>query len=72
MKDGQAIKRPVRKRAISVSLFFALALFCMLPARGVDDAHQVLLISSYSYEQESVHMQLSGIREALGTDVSIK
>lgn len=72
MKDGQAIKRPVRKRAISISLFFALALFCMLPARGVDDAHQVLLISSYSYEQESVHMQLNGIREALGTDVSIK
>lgn len=72
MKVGQAIKRPAQHWAIRISLFFALALFCMLPARGVDDAHQVLLISSYSYEQESVHMQLSGVREALGTDVSIK
>lgn len=61
-----------RRRAICLSLL-AVLLFLYAPgAHAVDDDHQVLYIGSYSYELESVPIQLEAISGALGRDAGVK
>ncbi|BAL00688.1 hypothetical protein OBV_34890 [Oscillibacter valericigenes Sjm18-20] len=64
--------KSVWQRAISLSLFAILFFLCAPSARAVDADHQVLYISSYSYELESVPIQLDAITRALSSEASVK
>lgn len=61
-----------RQRAICLWLAALLLFFCAPSARAVDDGHQVLYISAYSYELESVPVQLNAVTKALSSDASVK
>lgn len=61
-----------RQRAMGLSLFALLLFLCATSARAVDGGHQVLYISAYSYELESVPVQLDAVAKALSSEASVK
>lgn len=65
-------RNSVWQRAIGLSLFTILFFLCVPSARAVDAGHQILYISSCSYELESVPMQLDAIAKALSSEAGVK
>lgn len=61
----------VWQRAIILSLFTILFFLCVPSAGAVDAGYQVLYISSYSYELESVPVQLDAITKTLGSEAGV-
>ena len=72
MGDTQRKRNLTQQRAIGISLFVVLLIFGMVPVRAVDDDHQVLYLSAYSYATDSVPVQLAAVREALGGESDVK